>query len=238
MWGNVMDNRKKKVNRITAGVLFLIALAGCNPFTSLWFLLGGPEESVGKEFVFQSTREDHEVRIAVICDHGAYQLPSELADIDRLICRKFSEIMAEGFKKNKKVHLRVMTDSKVSAYQRKNREWATEINKMGKDLGVDYIIYFEISHIQLIQPQVVPAMIQGQAAIQTTVYTIDSREDSTNFLYDKNLKDYDITYPDSLKEVENRGTISKLRQEFVEKIALGLSYKFTGASPENHIGNH
>jgi hypothetical protein len=208
--------------RAVAGVLVVVAGMGCNPLTTMYFMMVGVENKATPEFQL-AKEKNKEVRVLVI----AYSGPdgqTEQVGVDHQIGVEFTRQL-DGLCKANKERVKVVPYHKVEKFKNDNPGWKTMgMDEIGRQFDVDYVIDVEIEAMSLYKPGSRKTLFLGSSRIDVSAIDLHKAQDGP--AYHQTLT---IPYPSSRGEIPvGDDNPDSFRERFVRRIATDLSWKFTG----------
>jgi hypothetical protein len=208
----------------------LLALAGCDPRTLLYFLqpyeptvpAPGPKLK-GKRVVVLTH--------AVAGGGGVYQ------SLDRELTREFTSILRKNVKK-----IDLVANEKVTAWMEGHPNW-TDPSEAAKAFEADVAIFLEVESFQVASPSS-PGLLEGAARTHIQAFEMvhpknnkgkeltDQPKESKN-IYD----DYCDTQFPTRGPVPEGSNVSRgaFKNKFLQVLATELSWRFVDHSPEDDI---
>jgi hypothetical protein len=213
--------------RLLVAVLVVVAAGGCNPFTMFWFLIGGPEDKMPPEFPLTPEERGKEIKVLVMTS-CSLDVNQEFIGIDRMLASEFTQALTEGCKANKEKVV-IIPANQVEKYKSDHPNWrAQDPTKVGQHFEADYVIDLEVLGISL-YPDKTRELLQGRAAINVNAYNLKKPDEEPR------KTDYTVEFPRGRYEDASNTTPSKFRHEFVRRIAVDLSWKFTAHEYRDHF---
>lgn len=214
--------------RLILGLLLIGG--GCNPILAP-FLLNPPESRIPPEYKRLAAegkdKKPKEVRVAILAYSGL-DFNTDFPQADREISRLLGKsILAQSQHNEEKVT--VVSPLKVEEYKNSHPDWHhqhVELQTIGKDLHVDYVIYLEIGSLSLYQPGSGLTFFRGQATMDVTLVNVNKEDDFESGV----VKSFVYTYPSEGRggnvPVDADTTPQAFRQKFLDSLAKRLSWWF------------
>jgi hypothetical protein len=215
-----------------AGVIVatLVATAGCDPVTSLYFLCSGMDPKDDPEC--KLVRDHKKQTKVVILTTSALETRPELLGADRELTTLLAQKLQEGFRENKE-HVVVISGSKVQRFKDEHPNWKSlRAEDIGKYFDADMVIDLEVGSLTLYEPRSYNQFFRGQAEISIAVTDMSKVGDDPVIF----KKEYTCEYPRSRGPVPvSDSNPQKFRLEFLTRVATDLSWLFTAhRSDENY----
>jgi hypothetical protein len=211
-------------------VFTLAALGtGCNVL-SLPFFIFGPEPKIEAKMQKlarddKDKDKDKEVKVAILA-YSPLEVRPEFVRVDRDLSLALANSLKKGFEYNKEL-VKVISPRKVEDYKQSHPEWRLEdLDKIGQDLGVDYVIYLEIKSISIYERGSYNQLYRGQAEIDVSLAEVKPKDEG----FGNKTEHYVCTYPtDARGAVPNDPGSNPLvfRDSFYRYMAEQLSWYFT-----------
>ena len=206
---------------IAAGLLLAVFGIGCNPLTSIYFLMVGVDSKVPPDF--RLATQDKESRVLVLA-YSAPDVRSDQAGIDRQLATTFVRMLEERCKANKE-RITIVPIHKVEKFKSDNPRWQTMgAAEIGRDFDVDYVIDLEVVSLSLYEPGAHRSLFRGRSKIDVAVHDLHKPNDGP--VYKKALS---TEYPKTRGpiSVSDDNNVDKFRDQFINRIATDLSWQFT-----------
>jgi hypothetical protein len=209
--------------RTLAGALVLAAGLGCNPLTTVYFMMVGVENKEEPEFKLASNDKHHEVRVLILAD-TAPEVQTDQVGIDHQIGLEFTRQLDALCKANKE-KVKIVPFHKVEKFKVDNPSWKTMgVDEIGRRFDVDYVIDVEIVALTLYKPGSGKTLFLGSSRIE--VSALDMAKPQEGPAWHQVLT---IPYPSSRGEISvSDDNLDSFRERFVRRIATDLCWKFTG----------
>lgn len=209
----------------------LLALAGCDPRTLLYFLQ--PWEPT----IPPPCHAQLKSKRVVIVTHALSGTQTEFQSLDREITREIGRIMRDKVKKIDIVDL-----DKVRAWMEGHPNW-TDPSEIGKEFEADIVLFLEIEGFQCASPSS-PGLLEGTAKTHVQAFELRYPTNSKGKeLTDKEKESHNIydNYVDTVFPI--RGPIPEgsgasraaFRNKFLQVVATEISWQFVEHSPEDNI---
>jgi hypothetical protein len=218
--GRIMDGSWRL--RTLALVLALAAGIGCNPLTTVYFMMVGVENKAEPEFKLASTDKSKEVRVMILAS-SAPDGQTEVVGVDRQIGIEFTRQLDALCKANKE-KVTVIPYHKVEKFKNDNPGWRTmTTSEIGRRFDVDIVIDVEVEAMSLYKPGSRNMLFLGSSRIDVSAVDLSKAQDGP--AYHQTLT---IPYPSSRGEIPvGDDNPDSFRERFVRRIATDLSWKFT-----------
>jgi hypothetical protein len=216
---------------LTIAAVGLLALAGCDPRTLLYFLQ--PFEPT----VPPPCHAKFKGKKVVILAHAVSGTQTDFQALDREIAREVGKLMTEKVKKVEVVPL-----DKVWAWMEGHPDW-TDPAEAAKAFEADFAIFLEIEAFQVANPSS-PGLLEGNAKTHIQAFELDypknskgkpikDQEKESKVIYD----DYrDTTFPvRGPIPVESGVSKGAFKTKFLQVVAAEISWHFVEHSPEDDI---
>ena len=209
----------------------LLALAGCDPRTLLYFLQ--PFEPT----IDAPCKTKLKGKKVVILAHAVSGTQTDFQALDREVAREVGRILREKVKKIEVVDL-----DKTWAWIEGHPNW-TDPSEAARAFEADIVIFLEIESFQVANPSS-PGLLEGNAKTHVQAFELD---------YPKNSKGKPVTdqpkesrsiwddYVDTVfpirGPVPEGGGVSRaaFRNKFLQVLATEISWQFVEHSPEDNI---
>jgi hypothetical protein len=208
--------------RALAGVLVLAAGMGCNPLTTVYFMMVGVENKSEPDFKLASNDKNREVKVVILA-YSAPEVQTDQLGIDRQIGAEFSRQLEAICHANKE-RVKLVPFHKVEKFKNDNPSWKSMSGyEIGRHFEADYVIDVEIAALSLYKPGSRKTLFEGSCKLN--VAALDMRKPQDGPVWHQPMS---IPYPSS------RGPIpvgddnpDGFRELFVRRIATELAWKFT-----------
>jgi hypothetical protein len=198
----------------------LAAGLGCNPLTSLYFMLG-EESKVEPEF--RLAKPDQEVNV-VILSYAAPGVQTDQVGVDRLLGTAVVKQLQERCKVNKE-KVKIVPVHKVESFVNKNPGWKTmRPTEIGRQFDADYVIDLEVVSLSLYEPGSHRSLYKGHCKIDINVFDINDPQDGKVF-----SRSFSTEYPRTRGPipVADDNNTEKFRDLFATRIATDICWLFT-----------
>jgi len=211
-------------------VAVVVATAGCNPITSMYFLAaGGQDPKMEPDCKLASDDKHKEVKI-VILTYCPLEMRRELLGADRELSSLVGQKLTEEAKANKE-QMSVVTSSKVQRYKDEHPNWQTMgPEEIGRYFRADYVVDLEIETLTLYQPLSNNQILRGNAEISVTVHDLHKPGEEPMF-----HNEYSCEYPRSREVPISDCSPQKFRLQFLTRVATDLSWFFTSHPVADHF---
>jgi hypothetical protein len=216
-----MDVRWKRRSFVLGGAT--VALMGCNPLLAP-FLLGRGDSKTPPEYPLKQpeakvkTREDARVLILV----SARPLSSDLIGIDKTLSGEFVRILEEQAKANKE-KITVVPAMQVEKFKSDNTGWPLLSRvELGRKFKADYVIEVELGALSLYEPGTGRSLLKGRAVMSVAAYDIAKPTEEPAYKTEMNLE-----YPNGRMIEATEIPLNRFQSEFLKKLAVELTWKFT-----------
>jgi hypothetical protein len=208
------------------GVLALVALgAGCNLLSVPFFLFGPEPRFEARMQKLASEDKDEEVKVAILAYSSQIDTRLEFIRIDSDLSRHMANSLKQWCAYNKE-KVKIIPPRKVDEYKQLHPDWHSEdLEKIGKDLGADYVIYLEIRSISIAQ-KTYDLLLKGNAEIGITLVEVNPKDEG----FGNKTENFICTYPsEAAGYVENFANGDKLvfRDAFYRYMGERLAWYFT-----------
>jgi hypothetical protein len=208
--------------RTIAGVLVLAAGLGCNPLTTVYFMMVGVENKTAPEMKLASSEKNKEVHVVLLV-YAAPEVQTEQVGIDRQIGVEFCRQLEALCNANKE-RVKVVPFHKVEKFKTDNPNWKSMgADEIGRRFDADYVIDVEVLSLTLYKPGSRKALYEGSCKLHAAALDVHKAADGPVW-----QQPMSIPYPSS------RGPIpvgddnpDSFRELFVRRIATELTWKFT-----------
>jgi len=208
--------------RLIAGVLLLAVFGiGCNPLTSVYFLMVGVDPKFEAEF--RLATPDKESRVLVLC-YSAPDVRTDVVGIDRQLGTQFVRQLEERCKANKE-KIWIVPAHKVEKFKNDNPSWKTMgAAEIGRQFDVDYVIDLEVVSLNLYEPLSHKSLYKGRCKIDLAVHDLHKPNEGPVF-----KSSFSAEYPRTRGPipVADDNNTDKFRDMFLNRIATDICWKFT-----------
>ncbi|OWK38452.1 hypothetical protein [Fimbriiglobus ruber] len=219
--------RSKAWHRWVIGLgVLAFASMGCSPST-LWFMAGGSERKQNAEYPLPPKDGKKDITVLILST-ASPTLGVEFAGADREIAALIGKKMMDQSKDGKHP-VKVIEQSKLQRFKNSHNNWQTlGTASIGKQLGADYVIEFNLEAISMFQAEFAREFCQGRAAMTVTVFDVDSPEaPKYTYPYNPQLPEKDVlSFPPA-----------HYRQFMIDRFATELSWKNIPHVGGNEIAN-
>ncbi len=207
---------------ILAGLFLASLAAGCNVLT-LPFFIFGPEPKIPAVYKsLADEKKDRELKVAVLTYSGLETRP-ELLSSDRELSRLVGEQLNKWFEYNRE-KVSVLGARRVEEYKSEHPDWhARDLERIGRDLGVDYVIYLEVNRLTLYEKGSVNTLYRGRTDISVSLTDVNDPDRSPG------VREFSCTFPGDGKAgvpVDDSNP-QQFRQAFLGYVAKRLAWYFT-----------
>jgi hypothetical protein len=209
--------------RALAGVMLLVAGMGCNPLTTMYFMLVGVENKAEPEFKLAPTDKNREVHVVILSD-SAPDVETDQVGMDHQIGVEFSRQLEALCKANKE-RVKIVPFHKIEKFKNDTPGWKSMSGyEIGRKFDADYVIEIEIASINLYKPGSRKTLFEG--ACKLNVAALDLRKPQDGPVWRRSVA---IPYPSSRGPIPvGDDNADSFREMFVRRIATELAWKFTG----------
>jgi hypothetical protein len=211
------------------GVALVLVLAvglGCNPMTSLYFMMVGVENKVPPEFKLASP--DKEVTVLILA-YTAPGVQTEQVGVGRLLGTEIAKRLHERCQLNRE-RVKIVPVHKVEKFKSDNPGWKTMgPQEIGQHFEADYVVDLEVVTLSLYEAGSHRTLYKGRCKIDINVFDMTKPQDGKVF-----SKSFSTEYPRSRGPipVADDNNTEKFRDLFVSRIANDISWLFTA-----HVSN-
>jgi hypothetical protein len=208
--------------RLLAGGL-LVALfgIGCNPLTSVYFLMVGVDPKFEPEF--RLATPDKESRVLVLA-YSAPDVRTEQVGIDRQLATTIVRQLQERCKANKE-KIWIVPVHKVEKFKSDNPRWqAMGATEIGTLFDVDYVVDLEVLALSLYEHDSHRSLFRGRCKIDMAVHDLHKPNDGPVY-----KMAFSTEYPKTRGPipVADDNNVDKFREMFLNRIATDICWKFT-----------
>jgi hypothetical protein len=207
---------------LAGGLLLAVFGIGCNPLTSVYFLMVGVDPKFEPEF--RLANQDKETRVLVLA-YSAPDVRTDATGIDRQLGTTFVRQLEERCKGNKE-KIYIVPIHKVEKFKNDNiSSWkqmsATEI---GRVFDVDYVIDLEVVSLALYEPDSHRSLFRGRCKIDMAVHDLRKPHEGPVF-----KTAFSTEYPKTRGPipVADDNNVDKFRDMFINRIATDICWKLT-----------
>lgn len=203
------------------GLGLLAIVSGCNISALPYFLAGHDPRDEAKWHSLVSKNKDAQVQVAVLVASNL-DVREQLAKVDRELAQKFvTRLNALCQANEEKVH--VLAVNKVQHYLDQHPGWDRPLDlvKIGKELGVKYVIYLELNKLTLYEPKS-EMFYNGETDIEITL--VNAHKDADD-IPDK--MEFHEQYPSTPIPTFDDPNPLAFREKFINHIAERLTWLFT-----------
>jgi hypothetical protein len=234
-----MTKTGKWARRAVWGTLVAVLTIGCNPITTLGFLLHKDNMAPAEEYALRpkdgpKKDKEQEISVLVLCAQQTNStVPDQFIRLDSDLAVAISKRMPEEALANKE-KITVISPSRLNEYKMKNRGWSSEhATVIGKKLGADYVLDISLSSIQVYQPGSRNSLYDGRVNTDVDVYDISSGQKEPKHHYTHQFVYRPNHTPDATPDTGVN--ISLYKQGFVNRLALELTWKHLDHKPADGI---
>jgi len=198
--------------------------SGCN-MLSLPFFLFGPEPKVPPILKGVAAEDKKkEIKVAVLTTFAVLEMSPELMRADRELSEQLCKHLGELCKYNEE-NVTILSSRKVEEYKNQHPDWKSEdLDKIGKALGVDDLIFLEIEEMTLYQKQTFNTLFQGCARISVKLIDVHNPEEVPA---DEEFQCIFPTETHGSWTVDSASSIHVFRQQFLSFVGRKLSWRFS-----------
>lgn len=207
--------------------LGILALGGaCNPLMFPFYLTSPEPKFEASYKQLASKDKKKEVRVAILTYMGL-ETSGEFLHVDRDLSRKLAKNLGDLCKYNEE-KVTIINPSKVEEYKNSHPDWHhehLELEEIGKDLQVDYIIYLEIESMSMYQPNTGMTLYRGEASLNVQLVDVNKPDESPD------SQTFTCTYPSEgrggnvLVDADMRP--QQFRDKFLNSMTRQLSWYFS-----------
>jgi hypothetical protein len=215
--------------------LVAVAAIGCNPLTTIGFLLH-KDTPIPAPYPFrpkegEKADKDQEIKVLVLCDHPTV-VTYEFAGADRELAGMLAKRLPELAKENKD-EIAVIPPAELDKFKMRNPDWKTmRPARIGKALGADYVLDVNVGNVNVYQPQSGRRIYEGRAEVEVDVYDVTAAAaDGPAHHYT-----HPFVYPKTGMLATDDVPLSRFRQLFLERLALEVARQHIDYKPGVGIG--
>lgn len=223
MNANVKARRKWAARAAVWGTLIAVLSFGCNPLQMIAFMMHKDDKMPARCPLPQKIDEEtgkkkENVKVAVFCTFS-HTPPIDFASADRelaaLIVKRFPEVHKASGNKDK---IEFISTSEVDKFKMANPNWkAMHPSIWGKKLGVDYVIEYTLSGMQLYQPATRNQIYEGRAEVTIDVYDTDKPGEAP-----KHSTMHGYSYPKGMVRDASAVPATRFKQMYLENLSVEL----------------
>jgi hypothetical protein len=208
--------------RALAGVLVLAAGLGCNPLTTVYFMMVGVENKSAPECKLASADKNKEVRVVLLV-YSSPEVQAEQVGLDRQIGAEFCRQLEALCKANKE-RVKVVPFHKVEKFKSDHPKWQSMgPEEIGKAFDADYVIDVSVLALNLYRPGSRKALFEGSCKLHVSALEVRKAQDGPAW-----QQPLSIAYPSSRGPIPvGDDSAESFRELFVRRIATELTWKFT-----------
>ena len=202
-------------------VLVLAAAMGCNPLTSVYFMMFGVENKVPPEFQLASA--DKEVTVLILA-YTAPGVQTGQVGVDRLLGTEIARQLQERCQYNKE-KVKIVPIHKVEKFKSDHPGWKTMgPTEIGRQFDADSVVDLEVAALSLYEPGSHKTLYKGRCKIDINVFDMKKPQDGKVF-----AKSFSTEYPQTRGPipVADDNNPEKFRDMFVKRIATDICWQFT-----------
>jgi hypothetical protein len=201
--------------------MVLAAGLGCNPLTSVYFMMVGVENKAQPEFKL-ADEKNREVKV-VILSCSTPDVQTDQVGVERQIGVEFARQLDVLCKANKE-KVKVVPIHKVEKFKADNPSWKTMgPEEIGRRFDADYVIDVEVVSLSLYRPGSRKTLFEGACKLE--VSAIDMHKPQDGPVWHQPLS---IPYPSSRGPIPvGDDSPDSFRELFVRRIGTELTWKFT-----------
>jgi hypothetical protein len=206
------------------GVALLLALAvgfGCNPLTSMYFMMVGVENKVEPEFRLATA--DKEVTVLIL-SYTAPDVQTDQVGVDRQLGTQIARQLQDRCQYNKE-KVKIVPIHKVEKFKADHPGWKTMgPAEFGRQFEADYVVDLEVAALSLYEPGSHHTLYKGRCKIDLNVIDLHKTQDGPVF-----KKSFSSEYPRTRGPipVADDNNPEKFRDMFVNRIASDICWLFT-----------
>lgn len=227
----------KWARRAVWGTLAAVLTIGCNPLTTIGFLMH-QDQKVPAAYPLKPKegpdgKKKDEVTVAVLCGTTG-GTPIEFAGSDRELASKIAKQLPDILKgSGGKDKITVLPPAKVDKFKMDNPNWkAMHPTAIGKKLGVDYVVDITLGGMRIYQPGSNNQIYEGRAEVTVDVY--DSAADGGEQLYQYV---HPFSYPRGMVRDAGVMPVSRFKQLYLENLATDLILMHIEHKPSEGIAS-
>jgi hypothetical protein len=216
-------------------VLGLIALGGgCNPLYLPFFLASGEPKFPPSYRRLATDDKKQQVRVAILTYMGVPE-GEEVFRADRDLARSVAKELQTLCKYNEE-NVAVIDPFKVEEYTNERPDWHhqhLDLEKVGKDLKADYVIYIEINSLAFYQPGTYRQFYQGKANLTLSLVNVRKPNDISS-----GPRELAFSYPSESRggnvPVDSDTPPQVFRQKFLDYLGRQMAWQFTAHPTNQH----
>ena len=229
--------RGKQDFRLTGWHWYILILGpivlgiGCNPITTLSFLLQAPFGETRFPPACQIAAKHKEVTV-VILTSLAYRndIRPEFLTVDRDLTDRLIQQLRKRYEENRE-KVNIVPFSKVNRYLAQQSDTSLLAKQeIGKHFHADYVINLEINAISLYEKgSIGEQLFRGTADIEVTVIDVKQPQGEDPIF----TRNYTCQYPENMPEFASSTTVGDFSSKFLGRLAWDLSKFFAGSSAQD-----
>jgi len=206
---------------LAGGLLLAMFGIGCNPLTSVYFLMVGVDPKVAPEF--RLANQDKETRVLVL----AYTAPGGRTDaggIERQLSKTLVGQIERPLKGNKE-KIWIVPVHQVEKFKNNNPGWKQmSASEIGRAFDVDYVMDLEIVALALYEPDSHRSLFRGRCKIDMAVHDLHKPQEGPVC-----KPSFSTEYPKTRGPIPaaDDNNVDKFRDQFINRIATDICWKFT-----------
>jgi len=227
-----MTTRRRWLLGVLVPLLGLACGAGCD-FASLpAFLVGTDSKEPPLLKKLASDDKNKQVTVVVLTYSGMDARP-EFVRADRDLSNLVVKQLRESYKaNNEKVQL--VSPSKVEEFKSNHPGWKRlGLAEIGSRFNADYVVYLEIGHLSMYEPNSANTLYHGRAELTVTLADVNHPDE------DPESREVAINYPsDSVggQVPADEKTPQLFKAEFFNRIATQVAWHFTSHLTSDEYG--
>ena len=215
----------KWARRAVWGTLVAVMTIGCNPLTTIGFLLHKddirPAEYPMVAHKDAQGKDKDEVKLVILCDmpgNGTEQYVGSDRELAAIMAKRFPELLKEN---GSKIKLTVVSSSQVDKFTKGHRGWKTmPPREIGRSLGADYLMFVTLTGMQMYEPASANQIYRGRVEANVDVYDTTVKGNEPKFSYP-----YAHVYPKTGVRDAGSVPVSLFKKEFMTSLANTLILK-------------
>jgi hypothetical protein len=219
--------------RLTGLLVLAAALASaCNLPAMIYFMVphGDPREKP-ELLALEQKEKGKEAKVVILAYSGIETRP-EFITADRDLVALLTQQLQQNFKEdNKKV--KIVPPAKVQEFKNNHPDWQTDLTRVGKHFGADYVISVEIGSLTMYETGSQDTLYYGRASMEVSVLDMSKPDESPSPML------FTCEYPKSRGPIPVDGStpVRGFYMAFMKHIAKHLSWYFVPHEIEQDIAS-
>jgi hypothetical protein len=223
--------RREHLWRLAAVLLLgFIASIGCDPISTMSFLLYPTNENTVKPKMCSLTIPGKESKVLIVAAHDSLLPNQAFRDAHRDISRRLAQILEQRCKDNNE-NVKIVSVTKILNYMDNHPGWIAESKReLGKRFDADFVVFLDLGEMTMYEPGSHNTLYRGNVEIQLFVYDLNQPEGEEETHQDVFKCIYPISGPTDAGDT----SAVYFHMKFMDNIAKGLVQYFA-SSPSRDV---